>query len=117
MHNHWRLGRSPAAHGSGPASVDQALPRRRPWRTLVVLVGGVAVIAQLGAMGLAASASTTPGTGIPGGGVKPNAVNNLDCNGWSNKYGSLRQSGDLCTDPIKVVNGKATRFVDNGWYV
>jgi hypothetical protein len=47
----------------------------------------------------------------------PNAVNSLDCNGWSNQYGSVRQGGGLCTDPISLFNGKATRFVDNGWYV
>ena len=23
----------------------------------------------------------------------------------------------MCTDPIKIVNGKASRFTDNGWYV
>jgi len=50
--------------------------------------------------------------------VKPNAVNSLDCNGWSNKYPSVRhQAGDLCTDPVSYINGKATRFSDNGWYV
>ena len=117
MHNRWRLRRSSAARGSGPASLDQGTARR-PWRTLVVLVGGMAVIAQLGAMGIASGASTPTGTGVAAGGVKPNAVNSLDCNGWSNTYGSVRQTaGDLCTDPISYLNGKATRFVDNGWYV
>ena len=52
------------------------------------------------------------------GAIAPNQVNELDCNGWSNKYGTVRQlAGDLCTDPIRVVNGKASRFIDNGWYV
>ncbi|MBV9682762.1 MAG: hypothetical protein JO046_13275, partial [Solirubrobacterales bacterium] len=50
--------------------------------------------------------------------VAPNATNNLDCNGWSASYHSARPAMKaLCTDPIRVLNGKATRFVDNGWYV
>jgi len=118
MHNRWRLRWSSAAHESGRAPAGQALPKRRSWRTLVVLVGGIAVVAQLGAMGVAAAASPTTGTGVAAGGVQPNATNMLDCNGWSNKYESVRQqAGDLCTDPISVINGKATRFADNGWYV
>jgi hypothetical protein len=52
------------------------------------------------------------------GAVTPKQVNELDCNGWSNKYGTVRKlAGDLCTDPIRVTNGKAQRFIDNGWYV
>ena len=52
------------------------------------------------------------------GAVAPNPVNELDCNGWSPKYGTVRKlAGDLCTDPIKVVNGKGQRFNDNNWYV
>jgi hypothetical protein len=82
-------------------------------------VGGIAVIAQICGVSLAAKASTaTMGMGAPAGGVKPNAVNMLDCNGWSNKFESVRQTaGNLCTDPISLFNGKPTRFVDNGWYV
>ncbi|MBV9802772.1 MAG: hypothetical protein JO130_06260 [Solirubrobacterales bacterium] len=50
--------------------------------------------------------------------VAPNATNDLDCNGWSASYGSARPAmKELCTDPIAVLNGKATRFIDNGWYV
>jgi hypothetical protein len=50
--------------------------------------------------------------------VAPNATNDLDCNGWSASYHSARSAMKaLCTDPIQVLNGKATRFVDNGWYV
>ena len=34
------------------------------------------------------------------------------------KYGTVRKlAGNLCTDPIKIVNGKASRFIDNHWYV
>jgi hypothetical protein len=52
------------------------------------------------------------------GGVAPNPVNELDCNGWSHKYGTVRKlAGTTCVDPIKVVNGKGQRFIDNHWYV
>ncbi|HET6871125.1 MAG TPA: hypothetical protein VFH80_34755 [Solirubrobacteraceae bacterium] len=49
--------------------------------------------------------------------VAPNATNDLDCNGWSASYHAAKGGGALCTDPIAVLNGKATRFNDNGWYV
>jgi hypothetical protein len=52
------------------------------------------------------------------GAVAPNPVNELDCNGWSSSFDSVRQlAGDLCTDPISIKNGHANRFIDNGWYV
>ena len=82
---------------------------------------GLAVIAQLTVSASAGATTNIPGTSAAtaaSGGVTPNPVNELDCNGWSNTYPSVRQlGGDLCTDPIKVLNGKATRFNDNGWYV
>ncbi|MGD0604812.1 MAG: hypothetical protein ABSA53_14575 [Streptosporangiaceae bacterium] len=63
-----------------------------------------------------ASASTTAKAAVTS--VAPNPVNELDCNGWSSKYGTVRKlAGNLCTDPIKIVNGKASRFIDNKWYV
>ena len=95
------------------------LTGRRRWRLLLVPLLGVAVICQLGLAGNAviARASTTAKTALAAGTVAPNATNELDCNGWSPKYGTVRKlAGDLCTDPIKVVNGKAQRFIDNGWY-
>jgi hypothetical protein len=50
--------------------------------------------------------------------VAPNATNDLDCNGWSASYQSVKGGmGAICTDPIQVTNGKANRFIDNGWYV
>ncbi len=52
------------------------------------------------------------------GSVAPKSINELDCNGWSTKYDSVKPDmGGLCTDPIAVLNGHATRFLDNGWYV
>jgi hypothetical protein len=58
------------------------------------------------------------------GSVKPNRVNQLDCNGYSTKYKSLSPEGKgRCTDPVnrhdKKVNGKwvSGRFEDNGHYI
>jgi len=48
----------------------------------------------------------------------PNPTSMMDCNGWSAKYPSVKHTMmALCTDPIEVKNGKATRFIDNGWYI
>jgi hypothetical protein len=102
-----RLGR-----GSPPAS-------RRRWRLLLVPAMGLAVVCQLSLTGTAgaATAATTAKTAATGG-VAPNPVNELDCNGWSHKYGTVKKmAGSLCTDPIRVVNGKGQRFNDNNWYI
>jgi hypothetical protein len=70
----------------------------------------LAVSGQLAAISAQAATATAS--------VQPNPINQLDCNGWSSTYKSLRQhGGDLCTDPIKVINGSGNRFTDNGWYV
>jgi hypothetical protein len=97
-----------------------SLRGRRRWRLLLVPMLGVAVVCQLGLAGNAAiaGASTTAKTALAAGTVAPNATNELDCNGWSKAYKTVKKlAGDLCTDPIKVVDGKGNRFVDNGWYV
>jgi hypothetical protein len=78
---------------------------------------GLAVVCQLSLTGTAgaATAATTAKTAATGG-VAPNPVNELDCNGWSHKYGTVRKlAGTTCVDPIKVVNGKGQRFIDNHW--
>ena len=58
--------------------------------------------------------------------VKPNRVNELDCNGYSSKYRTVNATGRMrCTDPLGThvvkVNGgnviRGTRFEDNGHYV
>src|SRR5262249_4340554 len=93
----------------------------RRWRLFLVPAVGLMVVTQLAMSGSAraitdtsAASATTAATGA----VTPNSVNELDCNGWSNTYPSVRQvNGALCTDPIKIINGKATRFADNGWYI
>ena len=89
----------------------------RKWRLLLVPAMGLAVVCQLSVTGsVAATAATTAKAAVTG--VAPNPVNELDCNGWSAKYGTVRKlAGNLCTDPIKIVNGKASRFIDNKWYI
>ena len=48
----------------------------------------------------------------------PNHMGMMDCNGHSPKYKDVKQDlGGLCTDPNGGMNGKASRFEDNGWYV
>ena len=81
------------------------------WRRIPRLVGVLlAAVAVTYASAAVASASS--------GGVRPNAANELDCNGWSSGYQAVKPDlGGLCTDPISIKNGKATRFIDNGWYV
>jgi hypothetical protein len=81
-----------------------------------------AVICQLsltGSAGASTSAATAKtATTAATGGVAPKPVNELDCNGWSKAYGTVRKmAGATCVDPIKVVNGKGQRFNDNYWYV
>jgi hypothetical protein len=112
MHNPWS-GRGRSGRGS---------PRGgwRRWRLLLVPVVALAAICQISVVGSAAAsvATTTAAQAVPAGSVAPNATNELDCNGWSAKYKTVKKlAGDLCTDPIKVIDGKGTRFVDNGWYV
>src|ERR1700722_6554175 len=83
------------------------------------LLPPVGAICQLGISSQVVALSTTPPPSPTASGtVPPNPINELDCNGWSAAYKSVRQhAGDLCTDPIKVVNGSANHFSDNGWYV
>jgi hypothetical protein len=79
-----------------------------------VPVAAIAVVCQLAASGQA-SATAGP-AGVTG--MAPKSTNELDCNGWSNAYKSVKPSmRSLCTDPIGVRNGKGARFIDNGWYV
>jgi hypothetical protein len=87
------------------------------WRLLALTVAALAVIAGLLAGG-PSQATTKTASATATAQIKPNKTNMLDCNGWSKKYGSVDGDlGGLCTDPIKIVHGKASRFTDNGWYV
>jgi hypothetical protein len=65
-------------------------------------------------------AHSAPGQGsAASAGILPKAVNEVDCNGWSPKYKSVRPAmRSLCTDPVlRRAGKKAARFIDNGWYV
>ena len=79
---------------------------------------GVAVICQLSLTGTAGAATAaTTAKAVTTGTIAPNPVNELDCNGHSTKYGTVRPSASTCTDPLKVVNGKRFRFEDNEHYI
>jgi hypothetical protein len=101
--------------GSPPA-------RGRKWRLLLVPAMGLAVVCQLSLTGTAgaatAAATAKTATTVATGAVAPNAVSEVDCNGWSSKYGTVRKMAGMdCTDPLGVYDGKTTRFYDNKHYV
>ncbi len=90
----------------------------RRWRLLLVPALGLAIVCQLSVTGSAVAATAATAAKAAATGIAPNPVNELDCNGWSAKYGTVKKlAGDLCTDPISIKNGKAGRFIDNKWYV
>ena len=92
---------------------------RRKWRLLLVPAMGIAVVCQLSLTGAAgaATAAATAKTAASGG-VAPKATNELDCNGWSKAYGTVRKlAGFTCADPVTIENGKRSRFEDNGHYI
>jgi hypothetical protein len=85
------------------------------------LLAGLAAISILlspsfdnAAAGVAPSPAATQATT-----VKPNAVNNLDCNGWSPKYKPAKLGMALCTDPKGQTDeaDETYRFNDNGHYI
>ena len=77
---------------------------------------GVSALVAVIALDLAGAGAASASTGSSG--VTPNPANELDCNGWSRAYPSVKPGmRALCADPIAIRNGKATRLVDNGWYV
>lgn len=85
--------------------------RRGVWALMAAPALAIAVIGQLGLAGVqTASASQAV--------VAPNPANEADCNGWSAAFKSVKPAERmLCTDPIQIRDGKASRFVDNDWYV
>jgi hypothetical protein len=93
-------------------------------RSLRHWLGVTLVIASL--MAVAGAASAAPSHAATAPQVRPNQVNQLDCNGYSATYQSIRPSEKMdCTDPMqtrtvtydgkKVIRGY--RFDDNGHYV
>jgi hypothetical protein len=100
------------------------------YRTAWVLAIAPAMAVSALTMATAGQAAVRTPTAVLAGHVreiKPNAVNQLDCNGYSPAYKSIKPGGQaFCTD-IKgarhrvKVNGKwvirSTRFEDNGHYI
>ncbi|HEX5299024.1 MAG TPA: hypothetical protein VFW50_18740 [Streptosporangiaceae bacterium] len=79
---------------------------------------GLAVICQLSLTGTAgAAAAATTAKAVTAGSIAPNAVNEVDCNAHSPKYGTVRALASNCADPVRVVNGKRLRFEDNEHYI
>ena len=93
---------------------------RRKWRLLLVPAMGIAVVCQLSLTGPAgAAAAVATAKTVASGGVAPKATNELDCNGWSKAYGTVRKlAGSTCVDPVKIdKDGDRYRFEDNGHYI
>jgi hypothetical protein len=79
---------------------------------------GVIFVAALSLSGVSASAATAAKTTTTSTSVAPNPASEVDCNGWSPKYQTIRKmAGATCVDPMKVTNGKGQRFYENGHYV
>jgi hypothetical protein len=100
---------------------------RAVWALALAPVMAIAGIAAAGAGQAAVRVPATMAVSHSGG-VKPNHVNSLDCNGFSTKYQALQLGGQKwCTDlhgrfRVKMVNGKpviirSSRFEDNGHYI
>jgi len=110
----WPGGKSSTRSGRGSSPGGG-----RKWRLLLVPAMGIAVVCQLSLTGPAgaATAAATAKTAASGG-VAPKATNELDCNGWSKAYGTVRKlAGSTCADPVTIENGKRSRFEDNGHYI
>ncbi len=76
---------------------------------------GIAAVCQLTLAGAASAAPTAKTAAVTS--VAPDPINELDCNGFSHKYATVR-SGMTCADPIRVdKEGDAYRFSDNGHYI
>ena len=58
----------------------------------------------------------TGSAGADSGGVPPNAVGALDCNGFSPIQKTVKPSM-VCTDPRSIENGRGARFEDNEHYI
>jgi len=71
-----------------------------------------------GALLLPVAAAAPVNVPVVSAGVVPNAVNMLDCNGWSSKYEPTKETMRmLCVDPYFKTAAGATRAYDNGWYI
>jgi hypothetical protein len=73
-------------------------------------------LARQGAVRSRATARLTTSSGP----IAPSTTgSDVDCNGWSDAYAPARGAmRAVCTDPIAInSSGKASRLIDNGWYV
>ena len=108
--------------GSSAPSGQKSRASSRRWRLLLVPAIGIAVICQISLTGSAGASTAASLAAVrantANAGVKPNKIGEMDCNGWSKTYRSVRElAGMNCTDPVSHAGGKTGRFVDNGWYV
>ncbi len=89
-----------------------ALGRAVALLATVAVAGGISLVSSGVALG---SSPTQPA------GIAPKPVNELDCNGFSPVYKSVKPDlGGLCTDPLTppgTWSAHAGRFYDNGHYI
>ena len=79
---------------------------------------GIAVVSQMTLTGTAgAAAAAAAAKTVSAGTIAPAPANELDCNGHSGKYVTVRPVAATCVDPVKVLNGKHFRFEDNEHYI
>jgi hypothetical protein len=83
-------------------------------RTLAVLVVAAIALGAVAAAGSAATHSTRKAADAAG--VRPNAIGQLDCNGFSGIQTPAHRTA-ACTDLRRVYDGKPGRFYDNGHYI
>jgi hypothetical protein len=84
------------------------------WARVCALAGTVIVVLGTATAGTLTAAASPSGTG----GVQPNHLSMMDCNGHSPKYQAVKPGlGGLCTDPLGYWGGKSWRFKDNGTYI
>ena len=73
---------------------------------------------RLAAVAATVAATAKTATTVATGAVAPNAVSEVDCNGWSPKYGTVRKlAGDCARTRSRSSTARAERFIDNGWYI
>ena len=82
-------------------------------------LGSVIAVCALSLFGVSANAVTAAKTtATTTMSVAPNPASEVDCNGLSTKYPTIRKmSGAECADPVTVKNGKGQRFEQNGRYI
>ena len=80
-------------------------------RTWLIAAVGVSLFVGQALFGLTANAAPAAQ-----GGVRPRAMGELDCNGWSKIQKPAASHKLLCTD-IRGINGHYSRFYDNGHYI